>query len=159
MSSSSYLTSKLDDEEKMLLWSEHKLPANINKQARALWLEQLTPSVRAVARQLVHDAGWRIFTVDQQRGRCMYRSRIITIPTWCIEKTIGANGRVAAAGYSTWYTAHELSHVFAPTDNHGPQFMRELIKLCPDEFICYELGYKPRNAAAAGIGNINLMDL
>lgn len=61
-------------------------------------------------------------------------------------------------GYATWYTAHEMSHCYEPQDGHGDRFMAKLIQLCPENCIHYELGYKPRNAARAGIGQVNLSD-
>lgn len=54
--------------------------------------------------------------------------------------------------YAQYIIAHELAHSYAGFDvHHGPQFMEWLKKLCPPEVIHYELGYKPRNAYAAGI--------
>lgn len=154
MSNSNRYLNKLEAEEVMLMRSQFKLPANvISNDMRALWLANLDAGVRAVARQIIQDANWQIFVVNQRRGRCYYKSRTITIPMWAVLQD------KSKQGYSTWYTAHELSHVFTPGADHGPEFMAKLIEICPTSCIEYELGYKPRNAAQAGIGQIGLMDI
>lgn len=90
-------------------------------------------------------AGWKIFTVRQKRGRCYYRSKTITIPTWVVD--MNREGTEKA-----WYIAHEISHSFAGWHaKHGPEFMRTLMMVCPKESVHWELGYKPKNAASAGI--------
>lgn len=89
-------------------------------------------------------AGWVFYAVNQTRGRCHYRSKVITIPVWALVKSIL---------YKQWYISHELSHVFAVGDNHGQKFMAQLIRICPPEAIHFELNYKPRNAGNAGIVN------
>jgi hypothetical protein len=90
-----------------------------------------------------------IYAVDQRRGRAYYKKRMVTIPLWIFERPRGE-------GYVIWYMAHELAHI-ADYDagnkngNHGPGFMAQLKKLCPVQYQHFELNYKPRNAAAAGI--------
>jgi len=90
--------------------------------------------------------GWRFYVVDQGAGRCYYGHRVITIPLRVIpEKT-------AKIGYFTYYLAHEMAHVFAGHGaKHGQVFMDWLKKICPKEYWHYELEYKARNAAHAGI--------
>lgn len=90
-----------------------------------------------------------IYAVDQDRGRAYFNKdgkRVITIPVWATKR-----GEL----HLEWYCAHELAHHFnqysGTNDNHGPEFMRWLKKLCPERSIHFELGYKPRNAASAGI--------
>lgn len=106
----------------------------------------LPDSVRMAARTLVQDKGYAIHVVDQNRGRCYYRDRVITIPLFAIRRT---------TEYKIWYLSHEMAHAYVnlkgKCDNHGPNFMQELISICPENAIHHEIGYKPRNAAAAGI--------
>jgi len=148
-----FTLTKLDPIELMLKRDGRKQVANINTEIRSLWLQRLAPTVRDTLRELVQEYGWQVYTVDQQRGRCYYNTRVITIPTWAVKQ------EVTHPGYSTWYTAHEMSHCYEPHDGHGDKFMAKLIQLCPDSCIHYELGYKPRNAARAGIGQVNLLDI
>lgn len=60
-------------------------------------------------------------------------------------------------GYFHYYVAHELAHITTwnkyrlNAKPHGQEFMAELKRLCPPEYLHYEAGYKPRNAAKAGI--------
>lgn len=147
------MLTKIDPIELMLARSQHKQVANINKDVRAKWLQCLAPTVRDTLRELVNDYSWQIFTVNQSRGRCYYNTRIITIPAWAMDK------EQTNPGYVTWYTAHEMSHCYEPKDGHGDRFMGKLIEICPENCIHYELGYKPRNAARNGIGQINLADI
>jgi len=85
--------------------------------------------------------GWKMYVVDQRRGWCRHNTKTITIPKWCmVDKR---------EGYLQYYVAHELSHIGNP--GHGENFMEQLKRLCPPEYWHYELNYKPRNAAAAGI--------
>lgn len=98
-------------------------------------------------RQLLNDGGWRFYGVRQTRGFCYYAARVITIPAWVIEKE--------PTDYKEWYIAHEMAHAYnefnGTEDNHGPNFMYFLKTICPPDCVHYELGYKPRNAASAGI--------
>lgn len=87
--------------------------------------------------------GWRFFAVKQSRGRCYCSEKVITIPAWVIDSP--------RKGYKAYYIAHEIAHVFSIGDQHGPIFMLEFRTICPVEFQHYELEYKPRNAASAGI--------
>ena len=87
---------------------------------------------------------WRIHLVNQNRGRCYYRSREITLPAWMLKR---------AVDYRLWYISHEMSHAFAPINAmHGPEFMAWLKIICPLESQMHEIGYKPKNAILAGIG-------
>lgn len=94
----------------------------------------------------LHNAGWQIVVVFQQRGRCYYADKTITIPVWAIHNH--------KKNYWVWYVAHEMSHAsldWRIQDNHGPNFMKALKMICPADCIHYELEYKPQNAAQAGI--------
>ena len=127
-------------------YSKSFTPANIVKSRMAELFRDTPESIRSVAKDLLAK-NWSIYVVDQQRGRCYYKAKIITIPVWCLDDK--------RLGYKIYYISHELAHVFAPGDSHGQKFMAEFIKLCPKEYLHYELGYKPRNANIAGITNPN----
>jgi len=101
-------------------------------------------SVKNHARKLIAD-DWRFYCVSQNHGRCYASFRVITIPAWAVKKD---------AGYKTWYISHEIAHALDHClHNHGHEFMEwlRLKVVCPIESLHYELTYKPRNAAAAGI--------
>lgn len=118
------------------------IPSNISQDGMALMFRDVPELVKVYARQL-RDSGWRFFAVDQTRGRCYYRAKIITIPMFAICKDVK---------YKTWYISHEMSHAFdTARSNHGDPFMTLLKKICPSDCIHFELGYKPRNAARNGI--------
>lgn len=108
----------------------------------------------------------KIYAVNQRRGYWTPGKRYITIPVWAIQKSLGEGGYKYASGYDIYYIAHELAHMVITEfqraeyrntgrvsnyTSHGPEFMREFKKLCPEEYWHYELGYKPRNARMAGI--------
>lgn len=96
--------------------------------------------------------GWKIFVTSQTRGWVRPQARWITIPEWAITKGLGPN-------YWVYYAAHEMAHAYG-FHNHGPQFMDKFKELCPPELWCYELGYKPREAKAAGIShNASIKDV
>lgn len=104
-------------------------------------------------RQLLH-AGWRFFGTHQNRGYCFYAAKVITIPGFAIHRS---------TLYKEWYVCHEMSHAYCAEDGHrdevhGPRFMEILKIICPQDCIHFELGYKPRNAAAAGIKDPNRPD-
>lgn len=125
-----------------------KLPANIDGIKTAqLQLSILNSPLVAEYNRLV-ELGWQFFAVDQDRGRCYGRARIITIPVWVFTRS------QIKHNYWVWYVAHEMAHASTLGDNHGALFMKKLIELCPEDCIHYEIGYKPRNAVAAGIGMI-----
>lgn len=91
----------------------------------------------------------RVYAVDQLRGRAYWNKgnrRIITIPLWAIRR---------GEEYLEWYVAHEMAHHYAHRYNcamgHDRDFMKWLKIICPERSVHHELGYKPRNAAAAGI--------
>jgi hypothetical protein len=118
-------------------------PHNILKDRMADIFKDVPMSIKIIAKELVTVDGWKIYSVSQRRGRCYYQSKTITIPVWAMD-----DKRV---GYKTWYISHEIAHTFARGDNHGQKFMKELKRICPQEYVHYELGYKPRNASIAGI--------
>lgn len=100
------------------------------------------PSVVATYNTLLA-TGWTIHITDTRRGRCAYATRSITVPKWAMERS---------EDYTLWYLSHEMAHAVAGSHaGHGPDFMAALKAICPAHCIHYELGYKPRNAVAAGI--------
>lgn len=138
-------------------------PNNILIDGMSLIFSDVPESVKVFAREL-RAAGWNFYSVDQRVGRCYYRHKIITIPKHAImHKQIT---------YKIWYISHEMAHAFNTFvtvngairvyDSHGPHFMEQLIRICPPDCVKHELGYKPRNAKSAGIGEnkpFNILDL
>jgi hypothetical protein len=126
----------------------------ISPEGMQLMFRDVPESVKIYARGLRDQKQWKFYAVNQSRGRCFFDSKTITIPMFAINRGID---------YKTWYISHELSHAFAGAHaNHGPEFMRWLKQICPKDCVHFELGYKPRNAAAAGIrkpGDIDSFDL
>ena len=120
------------------------MPDSISREHMPLIFRDVPESVKAHARILL-EKGWRIYAVNQTRGRCYGGwKKVITIPVWAIKDK--------RPNYKTWYISHELAHAFDNCQhNHGPEFMEWLKAICPTDCIHYELGYKPRNASAAGI--------
>jgi len=106
------------------------------------WLGDIPESVKIHVRNCASQ-GWRFYPVNQKRGRCYYNDAVITIPMWVIRSPL--------EGKKIWYISHEIAHVYTPRDNHGSKFMARLREICPKEFQHWEIGYKPRNAIAAGI--------
>lgn len=123
-------------------------PANVNRELMKSLFIGMSERTKFHGKQLIQDAGWKFFVVNQTRGRCYFRRKVITIPAWVVS-TKGVD-------YKEWYITHEMAHAYQwlddkYCDSHGPKFMTMLMSLCPPESVHYELGYKPRNAAAAGI--------
>jgi predicted metal-dependent hydrolase len=89
-------------------------------------------------------AEWQIFVVYQRRGQCYPTKKWITIPLWALEKP---------KGYWIYYVAHEFAHsnTHHYREVHGPEFMAEMKRLCPEEYHHHELGYKQDQATQAGI--------
>lgn len=97
--------------------------------------------------------GWVFYMVDQQRGRCYYATKEITIPYWILGAEIQKPGR------SAQYILHEIAHALvlqrhglkkACEVDHGKEFMEILIEITPPELLIYEMTYKPRNLVKAG---------
>lgn len=118
-------------------------PNKINVDGMAILFQNVPESVKNYARSLRDDRGWKFYSVNQTRGACYYREKVITIPMWAIDKGVQ---------YKTWYISHELAHAYdTARSNHGDPFMQQLKVICPSDCIHFELGYKPRNAARNGI--------
>ena len=117
-------------------------PANIITEAYPLLFRDVPKEVKEYAKELLAK-DWTIHPVRQDRGRCYARAKVITIPEFAINRGVE---------FKTWYISHEIAHAYDKCiHNHGPEFMEWLKKICPENCIHFELGYKPRNAAAAGI--------
>lgn len=124
------------------MWKPNSIVDSLARDPR-LWLGSMPDTVKTHIKYQAN-MGWRFFPVDQSCGRCFYAEKVITIPLWAIQ-----DKRI---GYLVWYVSHEIAHIYAGYRAlHGPIFMEWLKKICPKEFQHYEIGYKPRNAVAAGI--------
>lgn len=99
--------------------------------------------------------GYDAYVVDGVRGRCYYTKPCFTIPLWAVRKSARAQSiHQFDPLYFLYYACHEMAHSLTPRvrgQAHGKEFMKNFRKLCPPEIQHYELQYKPRNAAAAGI--------
>jgi hypothetical protein len=106
---------------------------------------QIVPIYREQSKQ------WSFWIVDSVRGYCNYRRKEVTIPKWAFARD---------DIYFNYYLAHEIAHILAgPQAKHGSEFMAKFISVCPIESQKFELEYKPRNAAIAGISQFTLIDL
>lgn len=98
---------------------------------------------------------YKVYVTDTVRGRCHRKHMNITVPLWAVMNgERGASVHKYHEFYYMYYICHELAHSVTPYikgQPHGPEFMKSFIRLCPKELQYFELGYKPRNAAAAGI--------
>ena len=102
-------------------------------------LPEFIPLVSNINRLIT--SGWTFYVVAQQRGRCYYDRKTITIPVWAMKRS---------EDFTTYYLAHEVAHAL---DNrkHDEAFMRSFMFLCPSYLQHFEINYKPQAAMAAGI--------
>lgn len=120
-----------------------KLPANIDLHSTiGLALSLSGSGIESYFDELI-SKGWQFFIVRQNRGRCYYGPKYITIPLWAINRK--------EHNYWIWYLSHEMAHAYTKGDNHGQEFMKKLKEICPADCIHFELEYKPQNATIAGI--------
>lgn len=108
--------------------------------------DRLHPRIQAKVDEL-HSKGWRFFVADHTSSWAQRTTKVIVI---CLSHWHSDHD------YYNYVVAHECAHAQNWEDglvneNHGPKFMAALIQICPDEWLHYEIGYKPRNATAAGI--------
>jgi len=126
------------------------IPKNVLRDKKAELIMGLPGTVREWAKELIGKEDYRIFVVDQMRGRCYWQDRVITIPLHALQK---------GEKYKTWYLSHELAHAYDALtrgySDHGEHFMEELKIICPIDCIHFELDYKPRAASAAGIRDMS----
>jgi len=94
----------------------------------------------------------QIFVTNTNRGRFDKRNYNVTVPLWAFEAGVkGLRKHEGNPEYAIYYACHEIAHILAPGGKHGPKFMAEFMRICPDHLHRFELEYKPRNAMAAGI--------
>lgn len=86
-------------------------------------------------------AGWEFLVVGQDRGRCYYDRKTITIPVWAMN---------SSEDFTIYYLAHEVAHALG-NRGHDEAFMRAFMFLCPHYVQHFEIDYKPKAAMAAGI--------
>lgn len=108
-------------------------PRNIN--------DPLTKKIAAHPLKAHLPPDWRAYCANSRRGYCRPKSRYITVPAWTFRR---------GSDFVTYYLAHELAHINGGQD-HGKAFYDEFKRICPEHLQHFELKYKPRNAAAAGI--------
>jgi len=129
-------------------------PVKVRKVAK-----RLQPRLNQIVSDLIENAAldaeskqvlrevW-IYPVDQKNGRAYYNNNTVTVPKWAFE--------LRRKGFTKHYAAHELAHMLAHHKygkqgwNHGKRFY-ECLKILSPDTLHYELDYKPKNAAAAGI--------
>ena len=121
----------------------------INYGASLELLEMMPESLKNHYRHL-SNSGWQFWVANQDTGFCNSADKTIVIPTWATKRP---------SDYLTWYIAHEMAHAYDMCKHkHGPEFMEWLKKICPNDCIKYELGYKPRNVASSGITHLGVID-
>lgn len=120
-----------------------KARANIDHAGTLIMMGWLYDSALVDFFKDLRSKGWKFLAVRQTRGRCYYKIKTITIPAWAYNRS---------GTYRAWYIAHEMAHAYAGWEaKHGEVFMSWLQAICPADALHHELGYKPRNAANAGI--------
>lgn len=130
---------------------DYVTPNNLRDDLKPLIFKDLPEVVKAYGKQLLAK-GWRFYAVSQQRSYCQERYKLIAVGDWAILSN--------RPGFKCYVVAHEMAHAFAGCKHqHNHVFMEWLKRICPAEFVHYELEYKPRNARAAGIGSADFDEL
>lgn len=118
-------------------------------------VDSLYKTVNQVARELIRNSKyndgeierWYLCVVDQNCGKTYPNRFTISVPKWTLDKK--------GEDYFRYYVAHELAHMVAikkfGEGGHGKTFMECFKNICPEELQHHEYGYKPRNAASAGV--------
>jgi hypothetical protein len=123
--------------------TNRRKPRNIN----AKLTEEFNQRLRALGMDKHAELGYVLYVTDAVRGRCRYSVKDITVPSWTLKKD--------DPGYALYYACHEIAHAFTfekfGKRNHGPDFVREFMRICPAELWHHELGYKAKSAKAQGI--------
>ena len=142
-------------------------PKMINQQLTARMHESEKDNVGIIMDDL-RAKGWTFFVTETLCGRTNYRNRTCTVPVWAFNAdNKAANGDTE---YWLYYLSHEIAHAIRfenycdrhgrrnalrgygwRGNDHGANFMAIFKQVCPTHLQHHELGYKPRNAAAAGI--------
>lgn len=120
---------------------ESFVPESVDVALTAALPSLVSPSVSEFVRER-EAAGWKFYVVIQSRGRCYYRSLVITLPVWALKREIE---------YRDWYVSHEIAHTFAIGHSHDKLFMEALVRICPARSLYFELGYKLKAASSVGI--------
>lgn len=124
----------------------------INTEATERLLAEALPLLTESARELVGTV--RVYATNHRRGRANWRARLVRVPAWVFKDRVNFCGKGMVDGglsFAAYYLAHELAHIKASSDKHGPHFMAAFKELCPTCLQWYESIYKPKSAAAAGI--------
>ncbi len=115
-------------------------------------LKEVLPMLPPRAAEIV--ASSTVKVCRRRKGWGSSKSRIALIPDWAF----GEFGNFCGKGliplgldFVAYYLAHELAHIEAGTNGHGPAFYTAFKALCPTRLQHYELTYKPQAAARAGV--------
>jgi len=128
----------------------------INNEATERLMTEALPLLTAIAREFIDTV--QVYATNHRRGRANWRTRLVRVPAWVFKDRVNFCGKGLVDGgpaFAAYYLAHELAHIKASSDKHGPRFMSALKELCPDYLQGYESIYKPKSAAAAGIESLN----
>ena len=133
------------------------MPNNLDVVWMTQFHEVIIPKLPDQIRNPLEEAsrkGWSFYAVNQRRGRCSYKDKEITIPIFAFNEIKKGQHRF---GYLEWYISHELAHAwdfmsgsYIHSSPHGDSFMKHLERICPREFLVYEINYKPRNVKSSG---------
>ncbi len=129
-----------------------KRVVRIDNEATTRLLAEALPLLTQTAQEFAETV--RVYVTSCRRGRANWRARLVRVPAWVFKDQVTFAGKGLIEGgltFAAYYLAHELAHVKASSDTHGPKFMEAFKELCPVELQGYETIYKPKRAAAAGI--------
>jgi hypothetical protein len=129
-----------------------KRVTNIDRELTQRLMDEALPLLTDEARRWA--AVTKVYVTHAKAGRASAKDKVIRVPAWVFDGAVNFCGKGPIAGganFAAYYLAHELSHIKAPTGNHGRAFMSAFIALCPPALRWYEALYKPRSAGAAGI--------
>lgn len=154
----------MDDIDQQIMELTTRKPARVWQEGTDYLRNQVIPflAARAILPELLV-----VYAVKSHRGFAYFEQRRITVPMWAFSKFASTEPDYNRKNieYIQWYLSHEIAHIanyieFSKAqDNHGPNFMKHLIRICPQNALRFETGYKPRNSKAAGISDIDVNDL
>lgn len=133
---------------------DRRHPAGVCPALTRRLIDDALPLLSSQAVGMAHTT--EIFVVFRKRGYGRIREGIgrVTVPAFVFKPAVNFCGKGLIEGgvkFAAYYLAHELAHVKANTSGHGAVFMEAFRMLCPEHLQYYELIYKPRSAARAGI--------
>ncbi len=153
----------MDDIDQFIVEATTRKSARIWQEGTEYLRKQILPSLN---QRIILPEYMVIYAVHSQRGYAFYKDRRITVPSWAFSPRDGrCKDEKERIEHLQWYLSHEIAHIAnyiefgKDHDIHGPNFMRHLIRICPPNATRFEINYKPRNAKAAGISEINVNDL